>query len=140
VRRYNPWWVLVCSTVSFNLLFMTIILQFLIFTGCISCITSSSQFIFGLPLNLEDIGLHRVIFFVSLSSYILSTCPSALICLNIYFYLSDCFTCVYFFIVQICKITGSSNEDKERTRKPSSSALSSMLNPAYDLKFLSFSL
>jgi hypothetical protein len=84
VRLYNPRWVLACSTVSLHLdLFMAILLQFLIFTVCIACFTSSSHFIFGLPLDLEDSGLHRVILFVTLPSYILSTCPNqANVCLE----------------------------------------------------------
>jgi hypothetical protein len=43
----------------------------LIFTVCISCITWSSHFIFGLPLNLEDIGLHRVIMLLRLLAFFL---------------------------------------------------------------------
>jgi hypothetical protein len=47
VRFYKPWWVLACSRISFHLnLFMSIHLRFLIFTLHMSCITSSSNYIF----------------------------------------------------------------------------------------------
>ena len=63
-RRYNPWWVLACFTISFhNLLSLHFSLQFLTFIFFISSSTWSSHLSLGLPTGLDERGSHSVIFF-----------------------------------------------------------------------------
>ena len=62
-RRYNPWWVLACFTISFhNLLSLHFSLQFLTFIFFKSSSTCSSHLSLGLPTGLDEHGSHSVNF------------------------------------------------------------------------------
>ena len=62
-RRYNPWWVLACFTISFhNLLSLHFSLQFLTFIFFKSSSTWSSHLSLGLPTGLDEHGSHSVNF------------------------------------------------------------------------------
>jgi len=63
-RRYNPWWVLACITISFHsLLSLHLSLQFLTFIFFKSSSTWSCHLSFGLPTGLDEHGSHSVTFF-----------------------------------------------------------------------------
>jgi len=76
-RRYNPWWVLACFTISFhNLLSLHFSLQFLTFIFFKSSYTCSSHLTLGLPTGLDEHGSHSVIFLTFLVVSILITCAA----------------------------------------------------------------
>ena len=69
-RRYNPWWVLACFTISFhNLLSLQFSLQFLTFVSFKSSSTLSSHLNLGLPTCLDEHGSHSVNFLVISNPY-----------------------------------------------------------------------
>ena len=73
-RRYNPWWVLACFTISFhNLLSLHFSLQFLTFIFFKSSSTCSSHLSLGLPTGLDEHGYHSVNFLTVLIVSILIT-------------------------------------------------------------------
>jgi len=62
-RRYNPWWILACFTISFhNLLSLHFSLQFLTLIFFKSFSTWSSHLNLGLPTGLDERGSHSVNF------------------------------------------------------------------------------
>ena len=76
-RRYNPWWVLACFTISFhNLLSLHFSLQFLTFISFKSSSTWSSHLNLGLPTGLDEHGSHSVNFLTVLIVSILITCAA----------------------------------------------------------------
>ena len=76
-RRYNPWWVLACFTISFhNLLSLQFSLQFLTFVSFKSSSTLSSHLNLGLPTCLDEHGSHSVNFWTVLVVSILITCAA----------------------------------------------------------------
>ena len=80
IRRYNPWWVLACSTISFhNLLSLHFSVQFLTFIFFKSSSTWSSHLSLGLPTCLDEHGSHSVTFLTVLVVSILITCAAHLL-------------------------------------------------------------
>jgi len=78
-RRYNPWWVLACFTISFhNLLSLHISLQFLTFIFFRSSSTWSCHLSLGLPTGLDEHGSHLVTFLTIFVVSILITCAAHL--------------------------------------------------------------
>jgi hypothetical protein len=76
-RRYNPWWVLACFTISFhNLLSLHFCLQFLTFIFFRSSSIWSSHLSLGLPTGLDQRGSHSVTFLTILVVPILITCAA----------------------------------------------------------------
>jgi hypothetical protein len=76
-RRYNPWWVLACFTISFHsLLSVHFSLQFLTFIFFKSSSTWSSHLSLRLPAGLDERGSHLVIFLTILVVSILITCAA----------------------------------------------------------------
>jgi hypothetical protein len=76
-RRYNPWWVLACFTISFhNLLSLHFSLQFLMFIFFKSSSTWSSHLNLGIPTALDEQGSHSVNFLTVLVVLILITCAA----------------------------------------------------------------
>jgi len=76
-RRYNPWWVLACFTISFhNLLSLLFSLQFLTFISFKSSSNWSSHLNLGLPTGLDEHGSHSVNFLRVLVLSILITCAA----------------------------------------------------------------
>ena len=76
-RRYNPWCVLACFTISFhNLLSLHFSLQFLTFTFFKSSSTWSSHLILRLPTGLDEHCSHSVNFLTVLVVSILITCAA----------------------------------------------------------------
>ena len=76
-RRYNPWWVLACFTISFhNLLSLHFSLQFLTFFFFKSSSTWSNHLSLGLSTSLDEHGSHSVTFLTILVVSILITCAA----------------------------------------------------------------
>jgi hypothetical protein len=76
-RRYNPWWVLACFTISFHsLLSLHFSLQFLTFIFFKSSSTWSSHLSLGLPTGLHEHGSHSVTFLTFLVVSILIICAA----------------------------------------------------------------
>ena len=76
-RRYNPWWVLACFTISFHyLLSLHFSLQFLTFIFFKSSSTWSSHLNLGLPTGLDEYGSHSVNFLTVQVVSILITCAA----------------------------------------------------------------
>ena len=76
-RRYNPWWVLACFTISFhNLLSLHFSLQFLTFIFFRSSSTWSSHLSLGIRTGLDERGSHSVTFLTILVVSILTTCAA----------------------------------------------------------------
>jgi len=76
-RRYNPWWILACFTISFhNLLSLHFSLQFLTLSFFRSSSTWSSHLGLGLPTGLDERGSHSVTFLTILVVSILITCAA----------------------------------------------------------------
>ena len=75
-RRYIPWWVLACFTISFHNLSLHFSLQFLIFILFKSSSTWSSHLNLGLPTCLYEHGSHSVNFLTVLVVSILITCAA----------------------------------------------------------------
>ena len=76
-RRYNPWWVLACFTISFHILLsLHFSLQFLTFIFFKSSSAWSSHLSLGLPTGLDEHGSHSVSFLTVLVVFILITCAT----------------------------------------------------------------
>ena len=76
-RRYNPWWVLACFTISFhNLLSLRFSLQFLTFIFFRSSSTWSGHLSLGLPTGLDEHGSHSATFLTIRVVSILFTCAA----------------------------------------------------------------
>ena len=76
-RRYNPWWVLACFTISFhNLLSLHFSLQFLTFIFFKFSSTWSSHLSLGLPTGLDEHVSHSVNFLTVIVVSIPITCAA----------------------------------------------------------------
>ena len=130
-RRYNPWWVLACFTISFHsLLSLHFSLQFLTFIFFKSSSTWSSHLNLGLPTGLDEHGSHSVNFLTVLVVSILITCAAQhnlcdFINLTIFFFLirfssfHSFFICFYppcSIIVLYCSINFSKYPSIENIR------------------------
>jgi len=106
-RRYNPWWVLACFTISFhNLLSLHFSLQFLTFIFFGSSSTWSSHLSLGLPTGLDEHGSHSVSFLTVLVVSIRITCATQrnlcdFINLTIFFFLISISNSSFVFILHV---------------------------------------
>ena len=76
-RRYNPWWVLACFTISFhNHLSLHFSLQFLTFIFFKPSSIWSSHLSLGLPTGHDEHGSHSFTFLTILVVSILITCAA----------------------------------------------------------------
>ena len=121
-RRYNPWWVLACFTISFhNLLSLHFALQFLTFVFFRSSSTWSSHLSLGLPTGLDEHGSHSVTFLTILVVSILITCAAHrnlcdLINLTIFFFLIRISSSSFVFIQHVPSLSNVSANVKKQEK------------------------